>query len=414
MLNIKFSAVKEYFKRVFGYDAETRAAFLCFAAALVNSVLCALCVFSVAVYLLFRKKGGLILKKENRLSSVFGILTLVISTVYLNCFGILASLYFLAVMLIAFSFRSNISKQKIDDIFTMAVAYSVFAFVVAVVQKALDLSAIQGRSESTFLNALYYCFYISFVVLICLYRIIFENKNKPIYFALIVLNLIAMLVTASKMPILGIAAAMGVMLFFAKKYKPLTAVCVLGVVGIAALWLLRDYGIAEKLNMNGFLDSFTMRFPYWKQAIDGFFKKPIFGHGMLGFLKESIDNSVIETGYKFDIFNLSETLDNLKHLGWHLHAHNIAFDCLYNYGIFGSLLLIAAIVKRLRNLYKTSKKNIFDPIMTIVLSSFTFILIDGIVDCQIVGVQTLFISVFLFSVTGIYENNREEKKYEIQ
>lgn len=414
MLNTKFAAVKEYFKRVFGYDAETRAAFLCFAAALVNAVLCALCVFAVAVYLLIRKKGGLAFKKENRLSSVFGILVLIISSVYLNYFGILASLYFLSAMLIAFSFRLNISKQKIDDIFTMAVAYSVFAFLVAVVQKAFDLSAISGRSESTFLNALYYCFYISFVVLICLYRIIFENKNKLIYSSLIILNLIAMLVTASKMPLLGIAAAMCVMLLFAKKFKPLIALCVLGALDVCALWLFRDYGIIEKLNMNGFLDSFTMRFPYWEQAIDGFCEKPVFGHGMLGFLKESIDNSIIETGYKFDIFDLSESLDNLKHLGWHLHAHNIAFDCLYNYGIAGSLLLIAAILKRLRNLYKTSKKNIFDPIMTLVLSSFTFILVDGIVDCQIVGVQTLFISVFLFSVTGIYENNREEKIYEIQ
>lgn len=414
MLDFNFSAVRNYKNRVFGYDAETRAAFLCFAAALLNAVLCALCVFAVAIYLLIHKKGSLFLKKENLISSVFGILVLIISSVYLNYFGILASLYFLAALLIVFSFRLNISKQKIDDIFTMAVAYSVFAFIVAVVQKIFDLSAIEGRSESTFLNALFYCFYISFVILICLYRIIYENRSKLINSALIALNLLAMLVTASKMPIVGIAAAMCVMLLFAKKFKPLIALCVLGALGVCALWLFRDYGIVEKLNMNGFLDSFTMRFPYWEQAIDGFCKKPVFGHGMLGFLKESIDNSIIETGYKFDVFNLTESFDNLKHLGWHLHAHNIAFDCLYNYGIVGSLLLIAAIIKRLQNLYKTSKKNIFDPIMTLVLSSFTFILVDGIVDCQIVGVQTLFISAFLFSVTGIYENNREEKIYEIQ
>ncbi len=408
MLNLKQTAV-EYKNRVIGYDAETRAVFLVFAAALINVVLCALAVFAVAIYLLVRKKGALLIKKENRIGTFFGVLMLIVSAVYLNFFGILGSFYFLAVIFIAFSFRESVIKQKLDDIFTIAVAYSVIAFAVAVVQKVFDLSAISGRSESTFLNALYYCYYISFVVLICLYRVIYENRNKLIYSALIALNLLAMLVTASKMPILGIAAAMCVMLLFAKKFKALILLCGLGVIGVGALWLLRDYGIAEKLNMNGFVESFTMRFPYWEQAINGFCEKPIFGHGMLGFLKESIDNSVVETGYKFNVFDISESLDNLKHIGWHLHAHNLLFDCLYNYGLVGSALLVMIIIKRLRELYKSCGKNILDPMMTLTLSSFTFILVDGIVDCQIIGVQTLFISVFLFSVTGVYSNrNREE------
>lgn len=408
MLNLKQTAV-EYKNRVIGYDAETRAAFLVFAAALINVVLCALAVFAVAIYLLVRKKGALLIKKENRIGTFFGVLMLIVSAVYLNFFGILGSFYFLAVIFIAFSFRESVIKQKLDDIFTIAVAYSVIAFAVAIVQKVFDLSAISGRSESTFLNALYYCYYISFVVLICLYRVIYENRNKLIYSALIALNLLAMLVTASKMPILGIAAAMCVMLLFAKKFKALILLCGLGVIGVGALWLLRDYGIAEKLNMNGFVESFTMRFPYWEQAINGFCEKPIFGHGMLGFLKESIDNSVVETGYKFNVFDISESLDNLKHIGWHLHAHNLLFDCLYNYGLVGSALLVTIIIKRLRELYKSCGKNILDPMMTLTLSSFTFILVDGIVDCQIIGVQTLFISVFLFSVTGVYSNrNREE------
>lgn len=408
MLNLKLSAV-EYKNRVIGYDAETRAAFLVFAAALVNVVLCAVAVFAVAIYLLFRKKGALLIKKENCIGTVFGVLMLIVSAVYLNFFGILGSFYFLAVILIAFSFRESITKQKLDDIFTIAVAYSVIAFAVAVVQKVFDLSAISGRSESTFLNALYYCYYISFVALICLYRIIYENRNKLIYSALIALNLLAMLVTASKMPILGIVAAMCIMLLFAKKFKALILLCGLGVLGVGTLWLLRDYGIAEKLNMNGFVESFTMRFPYWEQAINGFSEKPIFGHGMLGFLKETIDNSVVEIGYKFNVLDISESLDNLKHIGWHLHAHNLLFDCLYNYGLVGSALLVTIIIKRLRELYKSCGKNILDPMMTLVMSSLIFILVDGIVDCQIVGVQTLFISVFLFSVTGVYSNrNREE------
>ena len=203
------------------------------------------------------------------------------------------------------------------------------------------------------------------------------------------------------------------MLFFAKKFKILIPLCVLGVIGVAALWLLRDYGIAEKLQMNGFIDSFKMRFPYWEQAITGFKEKPIYGHGILGFLKESVDNSVVETGYKFDILDITESLDNLKHVGWHLHAHNLLFDCLYNYGLVGSVILAIIVVKRIRELYKSSGKNILDPMMTLTLSCFVFILLDGVVDCQIIGIQTLFISVFLFSVTGIYKN-REEKIYEIQ
>ena len=412
MLNLKHSAV-EYKNRVFGYDAETRAAFIVFFTALINAVLCAIATFTVAVYLIARKKGGVLLTESNRLTLIFGMLTFIVSAVYLNYFGIIGGLFFLAVMIVCLNFKENISKQKLDDIFTLAIVYSVFALAVALVQKIFDLSAISGRSESTFMNALYYCYYISFVILICMYRIIYENRNKILYISLIVLNLFAMLVTASKMPIVAILVAMCAMLFFAKKFKILIPLCVLGVIGVAALWLLRDYGIAEKLQMNGFIDSFKMRFPYWEQAITGFKEKPIYGHGILGFLKESVDNSVVETGYKFDILDITESLDNLKHVGWHLHAHNLLFDCLYNYGLVGSVMLAIIVVKRIRELYKSSGKNILDPMMTLTLSCFVFILLDGVVDCQIIGIQTLFISVFLFSVTGIYKN-REEKIYEIQ
>ncbi|MGN0173989.1 MAG: O-antigen ligase family protein [Acutalibacteraceae bacterium] len=404
MINLKFiSAVKDYFTRVFGYDSETRAVFLCMAAALINAVLCVITVFAVAVYLLIHKRAKLLTQKGNRSGFIFGALTLLVSSLYLNYFGIIASVFVLAVILITLSFRENITKQKTDDIFTMMVAYSVFAFAVAVVQKILNLSAIEGRSASTFLNALYYCYYVSFVIVICLYRVIYENRNKLLYILLAVLNTAAILVTSSKMPLVGVAVATFVMLLFAKKYKILIPFCIIGAAGVLAVILFHDT-ITEKLHMNSFIDSFIMRFEYWEPAIKGFLKKPLFGHGMLGILKHSVDSVIITNGYVFDLSNLEASLDNLKHVGWHLHAHNILFESLYSFGLVGTITIVFTMLKRCRELYIQSGRNILDPMMTFTMSCLAFILVDGIVDCQIIGIQSGFISIFLLSVTGVYKN----------
>ena len=402
MVNLCFLKGKEFVKRVFGYDAETRAAFLVFIAALVNTVLCAVAVFAVAVYLLFRKKGALLFKKGNRSGFLFSAVVLFASAINLNYFGIAGTLFFLAVLLIAYSFRENITKQKIDDVFTLMVAYSIVAFVVAVVQKIFNLSAIEGRSASTFMNALYYCYYIAFVILICLFRIIYENRNKLFYFSALALNVAAIIVTGSKMPLFAIAAAVFVMLLFAKKFKILIPLTILGVAAGVLIIVFQDV-IVEKLQMNSFVDSLVMRFDYWKPAINGFVKRPVFGHGMLGILNESVKGAK-QAGFNlFDFNNLEVYFDELKHIGWHLHAHNIALECLYSFGAVGTALIGFSIIKRCRQLYIQSGRNLLSPYMTLVMSSLVYVFVNGIVDCQIVGVQTAFLSIFLFSLTAVKE-----------
>lgn len=398
-----FSAIKAYKDRVFGYDAETRIAFFVLLTALVSTTLCAVAVFAFAIYLLIKKYGSLYLKKENRLSTVFGCLLLVVSAVYLNYLGVLAAAFLICAMLIAFCFKQNITKQKVEDIFTLMIAYSPIAFIIAVIQKILDLSAISGRSESTFLNALFYCYYLGFVILICFYRVLFVKKQVGLHLSLMILNILAIIVTASKMPLLSVAIACGVMLLLAKRYKLFALFLSVGVLGVVVLLFFGDT-ILEKLDMNGFLKSFEDRFPYWQQAIDGFVEKPVFGHGLLGFLKETIDNSVLGADYSFELSNVNKSFDGLKGAGWHLHAHSVLLDCLYNYGTVGTVMFFAIVIKRVRHLYVTVGKKVLEPIMILVICFLVNVLIGGLVDCQFIGVQTFFISIIMLSVTAIYDN----------
>ena len=48
-----------------------------------------------------------------------------------------------------------------------------------------------------------------------------------------------------------------------------------------------------------------------------------------------------------------------------------------------------------------SKSEYYTPVFIIVVSGLAAVLVDGIVDCQIVGIQTMFLCVFLFALTGV-------------
>ena len=393
---------KSYFKRVLNYDNKTKACILLTLFSLINAVLCVLGVVITAIYFLVSKDGEKTFEKNNLLGFLFAFFSLIVSAVYLNYFGIAASIYFLAVLYIMLKFRKVADFQKINDIFTVMAVYSVFAFLVALVQKIFDLSAIKGRSASTFLNANYYCIFISFVIIICLYRILFEKKDFLINSVIIFINLFALFLTASKMPIIGACVAVLILLVGSKHYKTLGVLAVLAAVGCIVLYLLKDYNLAEKIGMNSFTKSITDRYVYWDTALKGISQKPIFGRGMLGFLKTSVDEGIKKLGgFNFDFADFETSFDNLKHLGWHLHAHNILLDSLYNYGIVGTLLFCSAVAKRVFECYKINGKNFCSPAFILVISGLAVLLVDGIADCQIVGVQTMFLCVFLFSVAGV-------------
>lgn len=393
---------KSYFKRISEYDSETKACILLVLISLINAVACAIGVFAVALWLCFKKNKPKVLNKLNALGFCFVLFSFTVSAVYLNYFGLFGTLYFLSALYIMLRFKQTATFEKIQDIFTVLVSYSVIAFIVALIQKIFDLSAIKGRSASTFLNANYYCVYVSFVIIICLYRILFENRNKALYLTMLFINFVAVFVTASKMPWFGIFAAVGVMLICSKRYKTIAVLGIIAVIGCIALYLLKDYNIAEKLNMNSFAKSFRDRYSYWNQAISGFIEKPLFGRGMLGFLKHSVDENIKALGnFHFDFGNIEASFDSLKGLGWHLHAHNILFDCLYNYGIIGTVILAVLVVKRCIECYRLNGKNFSNPIFTLLISGILVIMVDGIVDCQIVGVQTMFLCVFFMSLAGI-------------
>ncbi len=393
---------KSYLIRVSNYDSETKICIFLMLFSLVNAALCAIGVFVTAVYFLIIKNKQKVLNKNNALGFAFATLSLVVSAVYLNFFGIAATVYFLAVLYIMLRFRQKADFQKINDIFTVMVLYSVIAFAVALIQKIFDLSAIKGRSASTFLNANYYCIYVSFVIIICLYRILFENKGVIFNSIITFINLAGMFLTASKMPWLGVGTVVLIMLIGSKRYKTLGILVVLAVIGGVALYILKDYNIAEKVGMNSFAKSFSDRYDYWNTAINGFLEKPLFGRGMLGFLKNSVDEGIKKLGgFTFNFTDFETSFDNLKHLGWHLHAHNILFDCLYNYGVIGTLMLFSAVLKRLKECYRINGKNSYTPVFIIVVSGLAAVLVDGIVDCQIVGIQTMFLCVFLFALTGV-------------
>lgn len=408
----KFSSHKilNYLTRLANAPVVCRAAFIVLVASYLNAVLSVIAAIACGIYLITDKSRikRILSDSINIIAFVFVLMTLTVSIANRNYVGVAATLFFACLLIIMASLRAVITRRFFEDLITCHLTYSVFAALIALIQKLCHMNDAMFRSSSTFINPLYYSYFVALSAVMCTYRLVVSPRAKPAHFSVLFVNICGMFMSGGRMPWMGMFIGCLAVLVLCKKYKLM--ILFLAVIGalIAFAALFPDIKMLSALRLNSLDDGYNERIPYWNRALDGFFKSPIAGQGFLGVLNSSIgDNADLFADF-FKTFNLNVFFSEMKARGWMLHAHNFLFDMLCNFGIVGSALLALCIIRYLSKMYRRFEYRSSQPMIALMVGFICAVGVNSVLDCQYVGLQTPVFTMIFFSATGL----KKEREYE--
>jgi len=399
--------IKNYLNDFLEYDKYTIAVFILLICSFVNQVLSVAAVFICGSYIFFRwkKNGYSVFQKGNKGLYIFTLLSFITAIIYGNIIGIAAALFFICAFQAGFYFHQNVTQKSADTFIDLFIIYSVIAAVYAIFTKIVEFTGGQYdyRVVSTFFNPLYYAFFILFATMFCLLRLTTRKNSAKIYVPLILLNLAAMVMTGGRISLAGIFIGMIIYLFMIKKYKWLISLLIFAAVCGTAIFILSQTRWLSVLRLDNeeLWKSFYWRTPYWHHAVDSFLSRPLFGQGFLSLLFHSIQKDVAAGQTFLSAINGIMTNNDLTNLNWQLHAHNITLDFLMNFGIIGSAIFARFLFIKFKDFFIGMGKKLSDPITACVFSIFITVMINGIIDAEIIGLQTSVFTILFIGFLGV-------------
>ena len=402
---------RAFFGRLKSYEPPQRAVLLLLGLSFINAVTAVIGTIVVGIYLLTQKDVAADIFRAGGngwLMLMFAIGT-VVAAVNRNLLGLVAGVFVFFIAVAALSFKNNITPQLFEDFVTIYLAYSVFAALFASVEYVVGrLGDTEYRCSSTFINPLYYSFFITFAVLFCTYRIVTPRGYHRIYVPVLIINAVGMILSGSRMPWVGMFVGLFLVLLLRRQYK-LLGVFAAFISGLMLLFMLfPDISFFTGMRLNKIDVSYTGRKPYWDLAIKGIFDKPLFGHGLVGFLDGTI-KSDSEFMSRFADFNgsLTDMFMNMKGHGWKAHSHNILLEALYSFGIIGTLILVVYFMKIGLNFFRNCGYSSQNPHFALLCGVIVSIGVNGLVDCEVIGLQTPVFTLLIFAITGLYSGDND-------
>ena len=307
-----------------------------------------------------------------------------VSAVYNNYMGMLYSMLVLAAVICAFYLRSVMTGSLFNRMMDAACVASIFCAGLAFLQKAaLFSTAPDYRPTSVFSNANYYGMMIEFLVLIALYRLFTNSKERVFYSVVIAVNLLGLYFCASMSSCMGLLCAVLVMFYLKKYYKWMGLFLALAVFAAASSLLFPIlFPRVEAIDT-----TFGQRLSIWAAAIQGIQSHPIFGMG--------------PTSYQmiYRVFDGYQTY----------HWHNLLLDTLLNYGIIGTGAMGLYIFVQCKILWLRFRNHICNEMNILLTAAFAAVIAHGVTDVTVYWIQTGMLFLILFSSTGICADYVESK-----
>lgn len=407
--------VLNYMTRLVNAPAAYRAAFFVLAASYLNAVLSVAAALIAGIWLMTDKRRikRILSDSINLIAFIFIGMTVIVAVFNRNWVGLAASVFFTCLMIIMMNLRAVINRRLFEDLITCHLCYSVFSSLIAIIQKLFHLNDPLFRSDATFLNPLYYSYFIALGAVMCTYRLVVSPRAKAAHLTVLLINLVGMFCSGGRMPWMGMFIGCLAVLVLCRRYKLLLLflAAIAALVAFAALF--PDIKMLSALRLGSLDDGYNERIPYWHRALDGFFESPIAGKGFLGVLNGSIGENADLFRRFFETFDLNAFFADMKSRGWMLHAHNFLFDMLCNFGIVGSALFAFCIIRYLSKMYRRFEYRSSQPMIALMVGFICTVGVNSVLDCQYIGLQTAVFTMIFFSATGLkkeraYDDNRPE------
>lgn len=307
-----------------------------------------------------------------------------IAVIYRNYLGALCALFLFLLLTLAFYLRSGMTRQLFHRLLDLVCLASVGSFFVAFIQKLVMLPLHpEYRPVSTFFNANHYATIIEFVVLVALYRLSQSTGRRKFYVGIILVNLAGLYLTASMSSAAALVCA--ALVFLILKGKTMFA---LGLVGTAGLFLAASLAFPEIFPRVDMIDhTMGQRLDIWGVTLKGIEETPLFGQGPLTYM------------------NICGKYGGMPVI----HSHNLFLDLLLNYGILGSLFLFFCALLQLRIIVQRLKSNTCTSMNFLILAVLAAILVHGVTDVTIFGLQTGPLFLLIVTSMGVQAEPRRSR-----
>ena len=402
--------VLNYLTRMMNAPLACRVAFLVLTSSFLNAFLSVIATVVGAIYLLLQssQRKAIFSDTINIITSFFIIMTLVVGLVYGNVVGTFACLFFACLFILMASLRAVITRRHFEDLITCYLVYSVFAVAVAIIEKLLNSDDALYRTCSTFLNPLYYSYFVALAAVMATYRLVVSTRAKLAHSLVLIVNILGMFLSGGRLPWMGMFLGCLAVLLLCKRYKLMLVFSAVISVMVLLAALFPDVELFAALRLSSIDSGYNMRIPYWKRAVECFEQSPVAGQGFLAVLNSSIGDNLDLFSQFFKTFNLADFFADMKSRGWMLHAHNILFDLISCFGILGTLMLLFCIIRYLSKMYRNFDHTSSQPMIALMVGFICTLCVGGILDCYYIGAQTSVFTVILFSATGL----KKEKEYD--
>lgn len=237
----------------------------------------------------------------------------------------------------------------------------------------IQYNNLQTRAEATFFNANYYGLYCLFILAMIYYLWLKVNirKMRILYLGIALLNLIAMVLTASRWlwPTLLVSLATFILIL---NLKWLVYVLVGGFLGLLTV-VIRPQLLprAESIAY-----AFRDRIGLWTTGIKLFQWHPWLGTGPMTFM--SYYYLITDEG--------------------NMHAHNLSIDILANYGLIGTAILLWAIYDSVKSYLPLLKDHALRLEVAHLITIVMIIAMHGVMDVAILWLQTGYLALMLLAL----------------
>lgn len=316
---------------------------------------------------------------------IFIIFTGLVSLWRQNYMGVLVALAFLILALYFSIYHKWMRGDLVLKLIHLHVilsgflaTWAIYVYTAYVYQNGYDLlyifkyNNLQTRAEASFFNANYYGLYIMFILALIYYLMvkIKSSKLRSLYGLIILLNIIAVILTASRWLWPTLLVAILGFIFFLNRSWVKYGFLVFLVVGLVLYLNPQVLPRAESLAY-----AFQDRLTLWETGFKLYQWHPWFGTGPMTFMS-----------YYYLISDKGN-----------MHAHNLLIDCLANYGHVGCLLLLFALGQSLKSLVPVIKDKKLVLESALILTFYLVLFFHGLMDVAILWIQTAYI--FLMIVT---------------
>lgn len=355
---------------------------LSFASVFFPYYLTALIVIGLGFYILFnRNLRSLAFSKNYSVFFIaFTIYSIFIGIINLNILGILCSLFFFLVFVVASYFKEVVN----NNLYEKGLNATIFSACIVSILTIIDFLIFHKsttriyRATLFFFNPNYLATLMSIVVIICAYKVITKKGLSILYYICACFAGVAIYLTGSLFALVEVFIGVATILLLCRRHQILSIFLLL-----AATFLIILYCSPDILPRLAQADRTTEnRIKIWQTSFEAIKGSPLFGKGYLTYYHN----------LKFYPNAYATT-----------HAHNLILEPLLSFGVIGTALFSLFLTFYYKNVSVCKNYQSKSLISSLILAVTAAALVHATTDMTLIWIQTGFLFALILSGLGYEE-----------